>query len=201
MGDHKYGVVDSDDGVETIVPLNVLANAVRNLKLDIKGATFTDLPNIGFGEYIGSIFPQQLQETVTQLQVKTNVLYHIDIKVYKNIITSIRWRSDEITQPVRVRLSDFGKVLGDRCLSGNRPSTRHPVTLIFDDNISLETCALWRPASLENSESLILDIRDLTNYTTVMRIYRDWAADLSGYGRAGSILDLTERKEYILHRI
>ena len=201
VSDTKYGVVDSDDGIETIVPMDVLSRAVRNLGLEIHGAKFTDLPSMGKDEYIGAIFPQQLPETATPLQVKTNLLHHVDIKVYNHIITSIRWRSDEITAPVKVRLSDFGRVLGDRVLNGNKPSSDHPVTLIFDDSIRLETCALWRPASLETSKGLILDIRELTDYNTVMKIYRDWVFEIGSYQRASSVLDGLERKESILHRM
>lgn len=198
IGETKYGVVDTDDGTETIVPIGVLASAVRNLKLEIKGAVFTDMPSFGDGEYVGSIFPQQPTETMTQLQVKTNLLHHVDIKVHQSTITSIRWRSDEITCPVKIRLSDFGEVLGDRVLNGNRPSVRYPVTLIFDNRVRLESCSLWRPASLETSRGLILDIRELTDSGRAMKVYRDWVFDIGSYQRVESVLDSIERKNRIL---
>lgn len=144
-----YGVVDTDDDTEEVVTDDELRQLHNVFGLTISGLTMRD--------YIEPrVVVYQPEETITPLQVKTRVMKHVDIKVYKDMITSIRFRASDIMgESVEIRLSDFGTRCADYVLAGNVYVGRFPkLRLIFDDKVSMCPNAFVR---LPYSNALIGD--------------------------------------------
>lgn len=129
----SFGVVDTDDGVESIVSRDDLDEICCTWLVPIEGIKiYWD----SFMRYITSIVTYQPSETMSQLQIKTKVLKGIEVHSMGDMITNVLWDKDSIITPVRIRLSDFGSSCADCILSGNRHSRLHQVTLVLDDKLS-----------------------------------------------------------------
>lgn len=195
-----YGVVDTDDDVEEIVPRDDLYLACCTLGMRIEGV-FTEEDDTGF-RYISYAGVFQPKETQTQLQLKTKLLKHVDVLTYKSMITHFRWQCDEISEPVTIRLSDFGTVLADYSLTSVAPANRHVVTFVFDDKISLggNNFCLCTDSSLSigvNGIGVKLDLHEVTNDLLARQIY------IASFGYKAdeareSIIDNPDRQESIL---
>lgn len=131
-----YGVVDTDDNVEEIVPWLVIFHACVECGLTIQGV---EIRHIGVVHEITSITPYQSSSTMTPLQAKTALISHVHITVYAGCITSIRWNPEEIQAPVSVRLSDFGSSVSDFCLIFNNYASDYVVTLALDDKLDFSS--------------------------------------------------------------
>ena len=142
--------------------------------LDIKGFKWT-------GPQSAEIMPYQPAETVTKLQLRTLMLDHVDIKVYKNSITSIRLDGRNMTSGVTLRLSDFCQSVADYVLHGNddvsngwNPCTK--LTLILDDKLKSLTERSFRIRDGSRSigsygMGVVLDISELRNRRLVELVY------------------------------
>lgn len=135
VGEESFGVVDTDDNTEEIVSYAELSNLVCHRGVVICGAK----PVRGVdGEYWiteDDIFVCQPSNLLSNLQVKTRVLRHIDVIVYNSMITSVLVYPREMSKHVEIRLSDFGTSCGDFILSRNQPSHKCMVTLKLDDKL------------------------------------------------------------------
>lgn len=200
--DISYGVVDTDDFNETIVPEDVVHDAVLKAGLTIGGVS--KVGYVQFGDYsICEIFPYQPPETFSQLQIKTNLIKHTSVLVWKNIITSVRWRANEIKEPVSIRLSDFGRVLGDRFLCGNSQTDSHKITIILDDKLEFERNSFWRPMALDESAGIKFDIRELTRESAAELFYLRWVVhdgSDSRNKRVRAVIDSDDRKNSMMRR-
>lgn len=157
FGVGRYGVVDTDDGVEQVVTKKELVNSL-NLGCEIRGASDEN-----------TIRVYQPTETRSQLQVKTYALLRVDIKTYKDCIVDISFDPNQITNPVTLRLSDYGKKCGDYLLAYTKQAAKHKVTLILDDKIGFGKKSFWIPPS-NNLEAfgLNIDIRELCDDTALI---------------------------------
>lgn len=132
-----YGVVDTDDGIEEQIDICGISDAVCLHGVRIAGVTpvINKRFNKGYVTEDG-VRVYQPVETLSPLQVKTKVLKHIDVKVYKSMITGIDIDIGAIEDKVQLRLSDFGTFCADYILSGNNHGVRDKVVLILDDKIT-----------------------------------------------------------------
>lgn len=127
VGFRYFGVVDTDDGVENIVELSNLQYACETCGLHIEGV---DTSRMVLEDRIKIYQPD---ETVSQMQLKMRMLKHIDIKVYKSMITSIQIDAKAVKREVELRLSDFGTSCGDLIFTGNKHAGGLKLRLILDD--------------------------------------------------------------------
>lgn len=178
-----YGVVDSDDGKEEIVDYESILEAYRN-GLTIEGVT----PDMQATLQAGTMHLERVDiweglRAKSQLAVKLYALRGVDIRVYKKCISSLRWRTDMGGNPVEVRLSDFGRICGDRIFFGIQDGAlegKHTITLVFDDKLRLARTAFCFPFfaySGDGGAGVKFDLREVTD----MRIVTALFANLKGY--------------------
>lgn len=205
----QYGVADTDDGVEEICTLADIKDAVLNCGLDVKGVQVKRGTRPGMRDRLHDVFAYQGTPVSNRLQVKTNMLSCVEVITFGEMITSIRWRSNNIVEPVTIRLSDFGTSCGDRILYGNIEERTHRVTLVFDDKCrvsprSLECGGLRGHCRVigELGLGLRLDLREVTDNEYAEMIYLHLFSDPLDLGLFGSmgdaIFDDLERKKAMI---
>lgn len=195
-----YGVVDTDDDTEEVVTREDIYLVCCALGIKVRGVILeTDDTGFTYVAYAGVYQPA---ETQTQLQIKTRLLRHVEVLVYKSMITHIRWSPNDIKEPVTIRLSDFGTTLADYCLTSIAPAGCHKVTLIIDDKIqfSEKGCFFATDMSVDigvRGLGVVLDLREMTNDAVVRQLYKimydgDFARLFD------SLLDTPERMERMI---
>ena len=195
VGQDHYGVVDTDDGDESIVSLSELYRLVYDVGLNILGT----MPNKAKSMPESSVHVFQPLDTVTRLQTKTKVLQGVDVKTYGEMITSISWVRDDIKEPVTLRLSDFGTRCADYILDRNELSDRHVITLVLDEGISYSFCAFRRRfyRAFPNGVfgvGCVLDIRELTDQTAG-QLYKSFRR--ASFMPICEVLDFEERRQLL----
>lgn len=173
-----YGVVDTDDDTEGIVNVTALRKACLDGGLEIRGAN-PDITEITGLHWLreDKIFVYQPPETRSQLQIKTRVLKHVDVTMYRSMITRIKWDIFAIHTPVTIRLSDFGTSCADFILTGAKEVDEHKVTIILDEKI------------------------DFSNMTFKLRFYGDGYIDIERIGMKLDIRELDWEKARILYTL
>lgn len=183
VGAGMYGLVDTDDGCEEIVTKIVIEKAKQS-GVVIHGA-----------EDIVNVMVYQPESTRTMLQIKTITLSRIDVKTYKNKITSVNILSG-IKKPVTIRLSDFGTVCADYILMANKPATRLKVLMVLDDKIGFSKSTFWTAPSLTLRQmGIALDIHELSDDTAIV-VYKGLYFKLNKQCFEG-IVDTDERFKYM----
>ena len=195
-GRYCYGVVDTDDGTEEVVAGYDVIDVVTHLGLNILGAHID--PQSTSQPTVDSILPWHDVSTMTALQVKTNLLQHVEIFTYGDIIANVRFRASDITIPQTIRLSDFGGVCGDRMLYGNRPAGEHKLTLILDDKLSFSKHTFQKPIGSLGKRGLgvVFDLRSLHSESNAETVYRALMKGPGNLEIMDSIIDSKERKEW-----
>lgn len=192
-----YGVVDTDDGVEEIVPETELYTAVGAYGMEIAGTT----------EGLRRIEPYQTADSLKAIQAKTKTLKNATVTVWNNMITNIVW--GVWSDGVRLRLSDFGTEIADFVLLDN-PTPVNPVTLVFDDKITSVRCWAFRmDTSVDGTkatfeidagfinDSVRFDLRELSNNDIADVIYSQFRLYDD---RFNFIIDSNQRKEFMRQR-
>ena len=185
-----WGVVDTDDDVETIVDGNEISRLVNSQCVTIHGVRPTVASSVSIEVY-------QPAETLTRLQVKTRTLQQVDIKVYKNMITSIRFNKDKIQNSPRIRLSDFGTELAGYVLSENKYCGHYKkLVLVFDDKLTYKPNTFKRlqfgtPLVGVHGMGLVYDLKELSDFHA-RQVYDMLMAE-SQSGAFTSICDNQER--------
>lgn len=199
-----YGVVDTDDGIEELWDEDHLGMAINTHHLAIAGAP---------EEYkLGDIMkPYQAPETVSKLQVKTKLVKQVDVTVHKDAITSITWDATKLSEPVSIRLSDFGDQCDDFLFYGRYIQGGYPVTFVFDDRLMVVRPMAFR---LELSDmsygrasrymggrgwlslGIRFDLRELTKDSLAEIIY----SQLLKYNTLDAVIDSKARKERMKRR-
>lgn len=199
VGTDKYGVVDTDDNVEEVLTWSELVHAVLDCGLEIAGAP---RGMVGGTPVVAKAVPYQHESYATPLMSKTSLLRHVDITVWRSMITRVFWRAEEADGPIRIRLSDFGDSCADCMLLDNNISAwGNRVTLVLDDKITLSDCTftLRNPnmsaIGAESALRVALDVRDVTRIDTIKMVYRY----LSQASIIHYIEDSDERKMQILN--
>lgn len=174
VGVRSYGVVDTDDDVETIVKGSDLGNMVLVDKVEIVGVKLSSGAN---GTYIRGFEMYQDPRYYTALQAKYKTLKGIDIRTYKGEITYIALDGDRMELEERIVLSKFGKCMSWKVqfIWKGRQCKEQRVILVIDDNIEMlgdvtECClegAAWDVSECHNEELVTkmytdaFDIEDL----------------------------------------
>lgn len=175
-----YGVVDTDDGVESEVSAGDLMELVG--LLDIKGverARNQDGSPITFGgnALLKEVRPYQPVETKSVQQMKLQMLSHIEVVTYGSIISCIYWKPYEVHRPVSIRLSDFGAECAGFMLFNNRSCDKHICTLILDDKLSFSKDTFLRRGGTgelgvgPNGLGVKLNLKELYNREKAQAIY------------------------------
>ena len=194
----RYGVVDTDDNIETIVTEDEICDAINKYELEV----------VGFPAYCGlgaSGAPYQLPETKTASHLKLELLQGVKIAVYNGEIEDISWGMRERIAPVSIRLSDFGESCGDFVLYNNPDCKGERVVLILDDKLRSITDRSFRYESCVTTKRLTIwasfgvawarrgvkfDLRELTNESIASMVYDQ----LFWYNNAGcAVIDSEER--------
>lgn len=191
VGYDHYGVVDTDDGIETIVSLSELRDIVCVQRIGICGVI-----SDGSALRENMVFIYQPQHTRSKLQIKTRVLKGIDIKVFGTMITSITL--DEVSNDniVDIRLSDFGDACADFVLTRNTPNAGYRLNLILDDKVRYSPFAFCRRyyTSFANRGGIgvVFDMRECSDLVAE-QLYRMIRNDRNEM--LGSIFDKAERMD------
>ena len=166
IGTDKYGVVDTDDGVEDIVSPTEIGQAVNFLFIKIAGVN----PSLGITR------PYQSLGTKTVFQTKLLALHGVDTTVWSDMITSIRFDQHLETRSAELKLSDLGTSIGDFVLRGNTVSGELKLTLVFDDKlVSVEEYAfspLTTKATSLSGLGVVFDLRGVKREALAKSVYR-----------------------------
>lgn len=169
VGELAYGIVDTDDDVETVITRAELRELVLKHKLEIKGVE-VDKRNLSAG--IKRIFVYQDPRYCTPRQVKAKAMMGVDITLYKTEIVRIAVVNDLAkSDNIRIRLSDFGQSIDGR-LPISVPSGRYnfKLTLVLDDNIKVRDIA-----TKVGLTGVCFDISELSGEQLVSECYNSLA--------------------------
>lgn len=127
----RYGVVDTDDGKESIMSTSEIKKAVIELGFQIAGVTVKSTRQ---GWTLEKIVAYQPPKSVSTKQVKAKVMQGVDVSKNGDVVVGISVTPRTI-QPLSIRLSDFGTqygkyVLKDRTITGN-------VIFVLDDSLKI----------------------------------------------------------------
>lgn len=175
----RYAVMDTDDGVETIVTYKELKNAVLKNKLDIKGVNIVSYPSLKatLGQQSGKpdrprysieVSVYQPVEERSLKQVKNATVSGVNVIKNGDVVTGIKMTA--IGQPVIVRLSDFGTKFDNYVFSKHPKSVQGlQLTLVFDDKIkcTARSFMYWQVfGNVDVTE--VTDLRIINNIVSTM---------------------------------
>lgn len=137
IGAKQFGVVDSDTGAERIMSMSALRDFVLVEHADIEGVKIISTLS---GLAIGEITPYQDIKYCTSRQVKLRVVSGVDIRTYKDEITTIIADNNIVKRDTRIRLSDYGSrmdgLIGIRWRNVGFEFDNF-ITLVVDDDITI----------------------------------------------------------------
>lgn len=184
-----FGVVDTDDGVETVVNFPELEKIYKqNRTLKIEGIQTS-------GRLITDVEPYQVLSTKSALQTKLAVMFNIQTTMYKDVLTSICWDRHSATKSVKIRLSQLCSECADSIFWRPDICSRHIVTLIFDDKItftkqSFAPFAIFTGGIGVEGFGVLYDLRELHNDILAGYVYNNV---IESGAKLDSILDLPSR--------
>lgn len=206
----KYGVVDTDDDVETVVTTKELSELVYKYGLDIKGTVKHEKAYL---ETLRNVIPYQDKRYYSPLQSKTKTLLGVDVRTYKGEIVRIMATGGVTKGDTEIRLSDFGERMSGRAVvQWDYNPANLKLVLVVDDKIQLE-----QPYPSVTSYGQIWDIREMKRESIAEAMYREllnspyidytvWGShirdskDRESYWRAVHYLDqnVKDEKAYLL---
>jgi len=169
--------------------------------MSIEGVTVDGIDGI---VYIDFVKPVQEPGVSTDLQTKTQMLKRVTVTTYKSYITSIRCNFFDVTTPVSLRLSDFGKICADRLFYFRGAKIEHPITIILDDNVSFGPCSFKTFEPLMTSDLAVsFDIREITRDSVAEIIYKFVRENdlYDGHPLETVVIDREDRLWYMSQRI
>lgn len=171
LGQNRFGVVDTDDGSESVCTYGDLMDYVLRLGLDIKGVVVDTQYRKGKPKpYVRSIQVAQDLSQVTRQQTKAKVLMGVDIKTYGDQITSIS-ADKGLANKTTVRLSDYGTSCGEYIFRNMPWLTGGVLVLVLDDKIKLNAKSFKDFVS----KGVVVDMREVTDKKTVSYIASELA--------------------------
>lgn len=194
----KFGVIDTDDGVEDTFTIKELQELVCEKGIEIKGVeTYTKCTSHGQTMRIRGIQVYQPEENVNVSQVKLHVITGVDIKTQGTEIVSVTWRSLSERKPCSVRLSTFGSSCADYLfsdISEYKFGVGSFLTLILDDKITVSGKSFKRCATV----GIIMDLREVTNNRTAECVYKELVGEryMGVYLLSERVKDIPERLDY-----
>lgn len=196
VGQTKYGVVDTDDGVETVVTYQDLTEYVINNGLDIKGVT------IGYTvrkrrrvPYLSSVKVYQNDSFLTGKQAKTKTLRGVDIISNNGQIAQINVGADGLKQPVRIKLSDFGTSCGEYIFKHMPFLSNNALTIELDDNVAVGAKTL----KYFVNRGVVLDMTAVTNPKVVEYVAHELSSQDRWLERSTvSVIDTPQRMDFYI---
>lgn len=169
VGMGKYGVVDTDDGVETICEHSELWEYCVNMGIDVKGVVLQttmvrNRPKLS----IHHVEVYQGAET-TKGQLKMKLFQGIDVKTYNGEIVAFDYDPNLVPQGIQVRLSEFGSKCGEYLFKRGCYTDKIFLTIILDDNIVLH----GKSFKYFYERGVALDIREVRSKRTIGYICRE----------------------------
>lgn len=130
----KFGVVDTDDGVETVVSWMDIRRYVRDYHLEIMGV---EVKQTDHGLVVGAVEPYQAKEHYSALQAKTQALRGVDIHTYNGEITGIYINCKLIKNGYVLHLSKYGKSVTQGVIirHTNKEYFQNRVVIVLDNGI------------------------------------------------------------------
>lgn len=163
----KYGIIDTDDNVETAVTWRELRRILL-LGIDIVGVNYAISDDCGTKKLtVLGIEPHQVSSSITGKLAKLKALSGVDIRLRGDTIISISWNADTVKSKTRVRLSDYASAIGDHAFDNSRYKNDTEVIFILDDKIKTTRASF---ADFFNSCS-VADITEVTNQKTINNLY------------------------------
>lgn len=195
LTDETFGIVDTDDNVEEVVHIASIGDIVAT------GVTVHGIDEFSVLDDRVNIY--QPAETLSQLQVKMKVLKHIDIKVWDGIVTSIQWVPKDISEPVTIRVSDFGHACANYMIARNYMSVKHDITLVLDDSLEYGFKTFRRMYNFQaaigiHNLGVVFDIREVGDEKAESlydQFYRE-----SSTGQLENVIDNKDRKGEMLSK-
>lgn len=194
VGKSSYGIVDTDDDSEQIVSYTDLLSMCHSFKkLHINGVKLS-------GGVVDRVEVYQHTDYVTGRQAKLKSMRNVELIVYKDMITAIRWDASKVDCPVEIRMSDYGRRCADRLLWGNLRAGGHILTLIFDDNIEVSSYSFSNPGFVQISTKrsaygVVFDIRQLSS---VNSFYINLLEGESDFSILDKVIDRPDRKSKLV---
>lgn len=185
----KYGVVDTDDGVEEIVTRREILD-LGKAGIDIMG---------GVQDRTGLLFPYQLVETFSAYQSRLSAIGGIDTAVYNGEITRITLGKSMSETTVRIILSKLGDRLGPYSLMYNDYEGPVKAVLVFDDSINVLKRSII-PHSLSTSCGIRYDLRRVTRSEVREAVYDELRYFMTLQGTFELVMDLPEYKIQMQNR-
>lgn len=162
--DVKYGVVDTDDDVETLVGLEKLSDIVIRKHMHIEGV-IVDTSDSGL--YLKDAVPYQDMRYYSAKQAKAKTMLGVDVRVWRNIITGVLADGTIAKTDVRIRLSDYGTELAGGSYLGwtNISKLGQMMTIVLDDKIKDFDCSSHRVYGVR------FDISEVTNQAIIDALF------------------------------
>lgn len=206
VGLGKIGIVDTDDGVETIVGMIELSSMLSSTGLDIKGIKLRKT-KLSFTDFrvMGAINVYQSDMYRTLNQAKVCALLKVDVTLFRGVISCISWDNDNIDKPVTVVLSNLASRCGDLVFYSQKWVGEHKVTFVIDNFIEFGEFAFR--GSRESQKitwdgiGVKFDLRELTDDNKALLIYSAVANSLAEYvDFPETIIDNEARMEAMMRR-
>lgn len=188
----QYGVVDTDDGTESVVTFAEITEIVTGLLIHIEGAV-TGFSAHG-GLAIRRIECYQDEQYVTREVLKAKMLLGVEVRLFRNEITYISVCKTGFRDNTRLRLSDYASRISGRVgvhYASAAMGLKNTLVLVLDDNIEVLTEA-FDPIV----RGVKYDIREYTNEKVISSMYK--ALGRRGVAEAhwcGYIVDTPEQRE------
>lgn len=201
---NSVGIADTDDGSEEIVSLLRLASIVNMNGVDIKGTIMRRRSGVfGNPSVLSGVAVHQCEMYCTPAQAKANILFHTDVKLWRGVITSIRWRSSEIDKPVIIRLSDFGVACAGCILNDNPAVGQHKITLVLDNFVEVGAYTFYPQSARQkltiDGIGVKFDLREVTRGLAAKLVYDSVMMNADDrIAACESIIDVDERKNTML---
>lgn len=160
IGRRRYGIIDTDDDVETFVNYEELSECVLDMHIPIKGVSTQFIVSHGVQkEVIQTVRVAQDQRSTTANQAKANMLRGYDIKTLNHAIVGIGITNSEIARSMPLRLSNYGVALGDYAFSNMDFHNDGRYVFVLDDKLDFNNKSLkdWM------NYGIVLDTRDITS--------------------------------------
>lgn len=136
---NRFGVVDTDDDVETMCSWDDIDLAVCGYGLDVKGVEVCDGKQDATFPFILNIQPYQDKRYVTRQQLRLKLHAGVNLTIWRNelvrfVVDCRVWNSD-----VTFRLSDFCTYMNSDVPSMwiNPKRAEHKITVILDDKVKI----------------------------------------------------------------
>lgn len=200
IGRDKFGVVDTDDGVEEVIDYATLNEIVCWSKVTIRGVHVDGHPV----KYIQAVEVYQPPETKGVLAVKTHLMKGIEVTTYGECITGVYWRQPALVSPVKIQLSKFGTRCSDFLFTQVGGTKRKgKVTLILDDRVHLSDQSFSFRDDTEINLGyigVVVDMRGISEMRFAERAYRILYHD-GPFPIGDIVIDYEDRKTRLLSLI